>query len=141
MLSEPQQITWDTKVMDAKNVSSNMERIAVKRGFKVSDKYSRSGDCMFYALSEQLERVKKIRIPHDEVRKRLILFLRENPTLVSYNSTILFGQSIKMRFWTIIAAVVDPATAAAGAVTVIVVVTAVAKAAAAAAVADEMVQK
>ena len=54
MLSEPQQITWDTKVMDAKNVSSNMERIAVKRGFKVSDKYSRSGDCMFYALSEQL---------------------------------------------------------------------------------------
>lgn len=45
-----------------------------------------------------------------------------------------------MRIWTIIAAVVDPATAAAvGAVTVKVVVAAVPKAAAA--VADEMVQK
>ena len=88
MLSEPQQITWDTKVMDAKNVSSNMERIAVKRGFKVSDKYSRSGDCMFYALSAQLERVKKIRITHDEVRKTLVQFLKENPNLVSYSSTI-----------------------------------------------------
>lgn len=74
--------------MDAKNVSSNMERIAVKRGFKVSDKCPRPGDCMFYTLSEQLERVKKIRIPHDEVRKNLVQFLKENPKLVSYNSTI-----------------------------------------------------
>lgn len=87
VLSELQQISWDTKVMDAKNVSSNMERIAVKRGFKVSDNPG-SGDCMFYALSEQLERVKKIRIPHDEVRKNLVQFLKENPNLVSYNSTI-----------------------------------------------------
>lgn len=32
--------------MDAKHVSSNMDRIAVKRGFKVSDNPG-SGDCMF----------------------------------------------------------------------------------------------
>lgn len=32
--------------MDAKHVSSNMDRIAVKRGFKVSDN-SGSGECLF----------------------------------------------------------------------------------------------
>ena len=73
----------DTKVMDAKNDSSNMERIAVKRGLTASNNRG-SGDCMFYALSEQLERVKRIRIPHEEVRKNLVQFLKDNPNLVSY---------------------------------------------------------
>lgn len=76
---------WDTKAVDTKNVSSNVDWIAVKRGFKVSDN---PGSGVFYALSEQLERVKGIRISHDEVRKNLVQFLKENPNLVSYNSTI-----------------------------------------------------
>ena len=83
-LFELQQMIWDTNVMDAKIDSSNMERIAVERGFKVSDNPG-SGDCMFYALSEQLQRVRRIRIPHDELRKNLVQFLKNNPNKVSYS--------------------------------------------------------
>ena len=38
---------------------------------------------MFYALSEQLEVVKGIKIPHGELRQILVQYLRDNPELVS----------------------------------------------------------
>ena len=37
---------------------------------------------MFYALSEQLETVKGIKIQHGQLRQSLIQYLRENPKLV-----------------------------------------------------------
>ena len=39
---------------------------------------------MFYALSEQLEIVKGIKIQHAELRQSLVQYLRKNPKLVSW---------------------------------------------------------
>ena len=39
---------------------------------------------MFYALSEQLEIVKGLKIEHAELRQSLVQYLRMNPTLVSF---------------------------------------------------------
>ena len=55
---------------------------ASDRGFTISDK-DESGNCMFYALSEQLVIVKGIKIRHGELRQRLVQYLRDNPKLVS----------------------------------------------------------
>ena len=38
---------------------------------------------MFYALSEQLETVKEVKIHHFELRRSLVQYLREHPKLVS----------------------------------------------------------
>ena len=38
---------------------------------------------MFFALSEQLDVVKGMRISHEEIRQTVYRFLRDNPTLVS----------------------------------------------------------
>ena len=38
---------------------------------------------MFYALSEQLEIVRGIKIPHGELRQILVQYLRGDPKLVS----------------------------------------------------------
>ena len=38
---------------------------------------------MFFALSEQLDVVKGMRISHEEIRQTVVHFLRENTTLVS----------------------------------------------------------
>ena len=38
---------------------------------------------MFFALSEQLDLVKGIKISHDELRRTIVQHLRENPRLVS----------------------------------------------------------
>jgi len=41
------------------------------------------GNCMFYALSEQLNLVKGIKISHADLRKSIVQYLRKNPKLVS----------------------------------------------------------
>ena len=38
---------------------------------------------MFYALSEQLEIVKRVKIHHFELRRSLVQYLREHPKMVS----------------------------------------------------------
>ena len=38
---------------------------------------------MFFALSEQLDLIKGIKISHDELRRTIVQQLRENPKLVS----------------------------------------------------------
>ena len=55
--------------------------VAAKKGFLVSDNQA-SGNCLFYALSEQLKSVKGIQISHKELRNTLVQFLRENANLV-----------------------------------------------------------
>ena len=64
------------------NLPSDLRRIAANKGFFVSDNQA-SGNCLFHALSEQLQSVKGIQISHKELRKTLVQFLNENPNLVS----------------------------------------------------------
>ena len=60
---------------------SDLRTVAAKKGFLVSDNQA-SGNCLFYALSEQLKSVKGIQISHKELRSTLVQFLRENANLV-----------------------------------------------------------
>ena len=73
---------------DVSKVSSNtdllaeLEKIASDKGFVISDNEG-SGNCMFYALSEQLNFVKGTKISHGELRQSIVQYLRKNPKLVS----------------------------------------------------------
>ena len=58
-------------------------RIAANKGFEVFDNPGR-GNCMYYALSDQLKKVKGIQISHTQLREELVQFLKENPRLVSH---------------------------------------------------------
>ena len=64
------------------NLSAELEKIASDKGFVVSNNEG-SGNCMFHALSEQLNLVKRIKISHGELRQSIVQYLRNNPTLVS----------------------------------------------------------
>ena len=70
------------QVSNKTNLPSDLTTIAANKGFVVSDNQA-SGNCLFYALSEQLQSVKGIQISHKELRKTLVQFLDENPNLVS----------------------------------------------------------
>ena len=70
------------KVKSRTDLSLGLRNIASDRGFRISDNQG-LGNCMFYALSEQLEIVKGIKIPHGELRQNLVQYLRGNPKLVS----------------------------------------------------------
>ena len=63
------------------NLPSDLRTIAANKGFFVSDNQA-SGNCLFHALSEQLQSVKGIQISHEGLRKTLVQFLDENPNLV-----------------------------------------------------------
>ena len=60
----------------------NLERIALEKGFVISDNQG-DGNCMFFALSEQLDRIKGIKITHEELRRTVVQYLKDNPRLVS----------------------------------------------------------
>ena len=72
-----------SKVESRADLSLGLRNIASDRGFRISDNQG-SGNCMFYALSEQLEIVKGVKILHGELRQTLVQYLRNNPKLVSY---------------------------------------------------------
>ncbi len=55
---------------------SNLAKKAEDKGFKVSDNLGK-GDCMFYALSEQLELVKTTKLSAAELRRELVQYLKE----------------------------------------------------------------
>ena len=59
-----------------------LEKISSGKGFVISDNEG-SGNCMFYALSEQLNLVKGIKISHGELRQSIVQYLFNNPRLVS----------------------------------------------------------
>ena len=73
---------------DVSKVSSNtdllaeLKKIASDKGFVISDNEG-SGNCLFHALSEQLNLVKGIKISHGELRRSIVQYLRKNPKLVS----------------------------------------------------------
>ena len=64
------------------DLSAELEKIASDKGFVISDNEG-SGNCMFHALSEQLNLVKGIKISHGELRQSIVQYLRNNPKLVS----------------------------------------------------------
>ena len=84
IIQELQQMQLDaSKVKSRTDLSLGLRNIALDRGFRISDNQG-LGNCMFYALSEQLEIVKGIKIPHGELRQTLVQYLRNNPKLVSW---------------------------------------------------------
>ena len=72
-----------SRVKSRTDLSLGLRNIASERGFRMSDNKG-LGNCMFYALSEQVEIVKGIKIPHGELRQTLVQYLRSNPKLVSW---------------------------------------------------------
>ena len=71
-----------SKIKRRPDLSLELRDIASARGFRISDNNG-LGNCIFYALCEQLEIVKGIKITHGELRKTLAHYLRSNPKLVS----------------------------------------------------------
>ena len=63
------------------NLSADLIKIASEKGFIISENPA-SGNCMFYALSEQLQSVKGSEISQRELLETLVGFLRENSKLV-----------------------------------------------------------
>ena len=61
---------------------TDLRKTASEKGYRVSDNLG-LGNCMFYALSEQLEIVKRVKIHHFELRRSLVQYLREHPKMVS----------------------------------------------------------
>ena len=61
----------------------DFKKIVLDKGFSISQNQG-LGNCMFYALVEQLEVVKGVEISHEEVRVNLVQFLTENCYLVSH---------------------------------------------------------
>ncbi len=64
------------------DLSEHLQKVAEDKGFIISDNPA-SGNCMFYALSEQLQSIKGIQISDRELRKKLVEFLAKYPNLVS----------------------------------------------------------
>ena len=62
--------------------SLNLKTIALEEGFEISENQG-EGNCMFLAISEQLNLVKEIQISHDELRQSVVQYLRDHPRLVS----------------------------------------------------------
>jgi len=63
-------------------LSEDLQTIASDKGFSICGNPG-SGNCMFYALSEQLQSVKGIQISETELRKKLVEYLGNSPKLVS----------------------------------------------------------
>ena len=64
-------------------LSEDLQKIVSDKGFSICDNPG-SGNCMFHALSEQLQSVKGIQISETELRKNLVECLGNFPKLVSH---------------------------------------------------------
>lgn len=71
-----------SKTTSKTNFSEALKKIASSQGFSISDNQG-SGNCMFYALSEQLAAMKGIHLSHKDLRQRIVQYLEMNPRLVS----------------------------------------------------------
>ena len=84
-----QQILLEANIESSKTeLSQTLERTARERGFTISDNQG-EGNCMFFALSEQLDHIKRIEMSHGELRRTIVQHLRKNPELVS---TLFFSR-------------------------------------------------
>ena len=66
---------------ETNSVLQELRKVARDKGFVVSDNPG-SGNCMFHALSEQLEIVQGMKLRHKDVRNTIVQFLQRNPQLV-----------------------------------------------------------
>ncbi|KAM7428712.1 Glycosyl transferases group 1 [Porites harrisoni] len=83
-----QQILLEARIESCKTkLSQALKTTALEKGFAISDNQG-EGNCMFFALSEQLDLIKGIQMSHDELRRTIVQHLRENPRLP--NGTELF---------------------------------------------------
>ena len=89
-LVDLQKMPYDAveKITEAK-LSEDFKKVAADRGLVITDNEG-SGNCMFYALSHQLHHVKGISISHEELRQRLVGYLRDNPRMVRNKYWIVF---------------------------------------------------
>ena len=71
------------KGVPALNKTDALSGAVSDMGLIVSDNDGK-GNCLFHALSEQLETVKKIKISHDELRKTLVQYLKKNRETVGF---------------------------------------------------------
>ncbi|XP_022809132.1 uncharacterized protein LOC111346088 isoform X2 [Stylophora pistillata] len=69
-----------SKVDSNTNLTEELTTIVSDKGFRISDNQG-SGNCMFHALSEQLETVNGIKTQHGQLRRSLVQYLKENPKL------------------------------------------------------------
>ena len=91
IIGDLEQMQCDPNKFNNKTDSTeNLQKIASDKGFSTCDNPG-SGNCMFYALSEQLQSVKGIQISETELRTNLVQFLENSPKLVSHSSTGCFS--------------------------------------------------
>ena len=76
-----------SKVNEKTDLKLELKKIASDKGFRIVDNEG-SGNCMFFALSDQLEITMGIKIKHDELRQILVQYLKKNPKLVSWCLTL-----------------------------------------------------
>ena len=77
-----EQMRYDAgKIIGETQLLEGLKKIASEKGFQISGNKG-SGNCMFYALSEQLDLVKGIQISHEALRQHIVQYLKGNPTLV-----------------------------------------------------------
>ena len=81
-LQQWQQNASRYKISSNTDPLSDLKKIALEKGYRISDNPG-SGNCMFYALSEQLEIVRRVKIHHLQLRHSLVQYLREHPKQVS----------------------------------------------------------
>ena len=77
-----QQIQVDARRETSQTELSDLERTAEEKGFVIFDN-QRGGNCMFFALSEQLDVIKGIRMSQEEIRQTVVHYLMNHSTLVS----------------------------------------------------------
>ena len=70
------------KETDKTELSENLKSMALENGLVISDNQGK-GNCMFFALSEQLDHVKGIKVSHSKLRGTIVQYLKDTPTLVS----------------------------------------------------------
>ena len=85
------------QVHNKTTLPSDLRTVAAKKGFLVSDNQA-SGNCLFYALSEQLKSVKGIQISHKELRNTLVQFLKENANQVRRLNFIMLRKKMAEAF-------------------------------------------
>ena len=73
----------ESKGVPTRDITDALSGAVSDMGLIVSDNDGK-GNCLFHALSEQLETVKKIKISHDELRKTLVQYLKKNRETVGF---------------------------------------------------------
>ena len=73
----------ESKGVPTRDITDGLIEAVSDMGLIVSDNDGK-GNCLFHALSEQLETVKKIKISHDKLRKTLGQYLEKNPETVGF---------------------------------------------------------